>query len=113
MIIAAKQAPNTKDIATKLQNRAASRKAQSLDDLVDDAQFAPWLKYVDDINGKRLQKGKRDGGEELTTYNEKLTRACTLCSVLRRMSSRRKKLATDLQKGHWIIGWLKKSMFMT
>ncbi|ETI54256.1 hypothetical protein L917_02670 [Phytophthora nicotianae] len=69
MIIAAKQAPSTKNVATKLQveqlrawgkqGKSADdvfallnlkTKAQNLDDLFDDPQFVPWLKYVDDFN---------------------------------------------------------------
>ncbi|KAG3162266.1 hypothetical protein PI124_g22040 [Phytophthora idaei] len=84
MIIAAKQTPNTKDIATKLQTEQlqvwASRgkpadevftrfnlkeKAQSLDDLVDDAQFAPWLNAAKNVESTKklatdLQKGQLD-----------------------------------------------------
>ncbi|KAF1779795.1 hypothetical protein GQ600_20642 [Phytophthora cactorum] len=115
MIIAAKQAPNTKDIATKLQTEQlrvwASRgkpadevftrfnlkeKAQSLDDLVDDAQFAPWLK---------LQKANAMVAKTLTTYNEETNKGLyAMLSAAKNVESN-KKLATDLQKGQ-LDNWL-------
>ncbi|KAG6955847.1 hypothetical protein JG688_00011699, partial [Phytophthora aleatoria] len=124
MIIAAKQAPNTKDIATKLQTEQlrvwASRgkpadevftrfnlkeKAQSLDDLVDDAQFAPWLKYVDDINGEDSKKANAMVAKTLTTYNEETNKGLyAMLSAAKNVEST-KKLATDLQKGQ-LDNWL-------
>ncbi|KAG6612043.1 Avirulence (Avh) protein [Phytophthora cinnamomi] len=72
MIIAAKQVPDTKELATKLQAGQASiwlSSEKSADDVfsllklnkangnvLDNSEFAAWTKYVDDLNKNDVEK---------------------------------------------------------
>lgn len=120
MLIAAKKAPETKTIATNLQIQQLrgwmkkgktaddvfnlfnlKGKATSLDDLVSDGQFAPWVTYVTALNKGDPKKTNMMVVKTLTTYNKKTHKG--VYDML--SASKNKQLAADLQRGQF-DNWL-------
>ncbi|KAG6944065.1 hypothetical protein JG688_00017289 [Phytophthora aleatoria] len=109
MIIAAKKAEVTKDIATKLQTELLSNDARKLDDLVDNSEFfffAIWMKYVADINGKDPAKSFVMVAQTLTSYytNRRLYNMLDTAKNVKSMET----LATKILQDNLTIGWLLK-----
>ncbi|KAL3659165.1 hypothetical protein V7S43_015744 [Phytophthora oleae] len=122
MIVKAKSATDTKEIATKMQTEqlrlwAKQEKssddvfnffklnkvdAKTLDDLVGNPQYSTWAQYVDDISGKKPNKAKSMVAKTLTTYYTDQGLYSMLGAAKKVEST--KSLATDLQKAQ-IANW--------
>eukprot|EP00644_Phytophthora_capsici_P005622 jgi/Phyca11/12965/fgenesh1_pg.PHYCAscaffold_2_\ len=125
MIVKAKSATETKEIATKMQSEqlrlwAKQEKsshdvfdlfklnkvnAKTLDDLVDNPQYSTWVQYVDDISGKDPNKANSMMAKTLTTYYTDQGLYSMLGAAKNVEST--KQLAADLQKAQ-IANWLAK-----